>query len=114
MLQPAQAIVSAPVACLLLRVRRRFRVASVSAGLTIGVFGDIGDTINSTMTLGHLAANSPQIILNVGDLVSAVLARQNGLSQAGNVLCELLVCSTDSYKPLQHAATLASKPIINR
>ena len=41
----------------------------MSPGLTIGVFGDIGDTINSTMTLGHLAANSPQIILNVGDLV---------------------------------------------
>ncbi len=41
-------------------------------GLTIGVFSDIGDTINSTMTLGHLAANAPQIILNVGDLVSAV------------------------------------------
>jgi hypothetical protein len=35
------------------------------------VFGDIGDTINSTVTLGHLASNSPQVILNVGDLVSA-------------------------------------------
>jgi len=40
------------------------------------VFGDIGDTINSTMTLGHLAANAPQIILNVGDLVRAVLAKR--------------------------------------
>ena len=45
----------------------------MEAGLTIGVFGDIGDTINSTVTLGHLAANSPQIIYNVGDLVLACL-----------------------------------------
>jgi hypothetical protein len=35
------------------------------------VFGDIGDTVNSTVTLGHLASNSPQVIFNVGDLVSA-------------------------------------------
>lgn len=46
------------------------------AGMTIGVFGDIGDTINSTVTLGHLAANSPQVILNVGDLVSITMLQR--------------------------------------
>lgn len=41
----------------------------VVGGFTIGVFGDLGDTYNSSTTLNHLAANSPQVILNVGDLV---------------------------------------------
>ena len=31
-----------------------------------------GDTYNSSMTLQHLAANNPKIILNVGDLVRRV------------------------------------------
>lgn len=41
----------------------------VVGGFTIGVFGDLGDTYNSSTTLNHLQANSPQVILNVGDLV---------------------------------------------
>ena len=35
----------------------------------IGVFGNLGDTYNSSTTLNHLQANSPQVVLNVGDLV---------------------------------------------
>ena len=36
--------------------------------LRIGVLGDVGQTFNSTATLRHLAANRPQIIINVGDI----------------------------------------------
>ena len=45
----------------------------VVGNFTIGVFGDLGDTYNSSTTLNHLQANSPQVILNVGDLVRACL-----------------------------------------
>lgn len=39
--------------------------------IRIGVFGDLGDSTNSTSTLQHLAANKPAIILNMGDLTYA-------------------------------------------
>ena len=37
--------------------------------LRIGVFGDLGDTSNSSATLGHLLTNQPAMVLNTGDLV---------------------------------------------
>ena len=37
------------------------------ARLRIGVFGDLGQTAYSAQTLQHLAAESPQIILNMGE-----------------------------------------------
>ena len=37
--------------------------------LRIGVFGDLGDTSNSSATLGHLLANQPAMVLNTGDMV---------------------------------------------
>ena len=45
----------------------------VVGNFSIGVFGDLGDTYNSSTTLNHLQSNSPQVILNVGDLVRAFL-----------------------------------------
>ena len=38
------------------------------ASLRIGLFGDLGDTLNSSDTLNHLQGNSPDIVYNVGDL----------------------------------------------
>lgn len=40
------------------------------AYLRIGLFGDLGDTLNSSDTLNHLQGNNPDIVYNVGDLVS--------------------------------------------
>ena len=37
------------------------------ARVRIGVFGDLGQTAYSAQTLTHLAAESPQIILNMGE-----------------------------------------------
>ena len=39
------------------------------AMLRIGVFGDLGDTSNSSETLSDLMRNSPHIVLNTGDMV---------------------------------------------
>lgn len=44
-------------------------VGDLSVEMRIGVFGDLGDTSNSSDTLNHLIGNSPAIVLNTGDLV---------------------------------------------
>lgn len=42
--------------------------------MRIGIFGDLGDTSNSSTTLQHLQANSPDMVLNTGDMVRALPA----------------------------------------
>ena len=42
--------------------------------MRIGIFGDLGDTSNSSTTLQHLIANSPDMVLNTGDMVRALPA----------------------------------------
>ena len=39
--------------------------------LRVGLTGDVGQTLNSTTTRNHLAANKPQVIINIGDLTYA-------------------------------------------
>lgn len=43
--------------------------------LRIGIFGDLGDTLNSSDTLNHLQGNNPDIIYNVGDLSYAGISQ---------------------------------------
>ena len=43
----------------------------------VGVFGDLGDTANSSVTLQHLIDNAVDIVLNVGDLVRALNVRSH-------------------------------------
>ena len=38
---------------------------------TFGIFGDIGDTANSSTVRDHLLAANPDFILNMGDFVYA-------------------------------------------
>ena len=62
-------------ACLVRRSNERsfktLNAAGARKGITIGVFGDLGDTMNSSTTIAHLIANSPDIVLNTGDYVYA-------------------------------------------
>ena len=45
--------------------------------LRIGVFGDLGQSLNATVTLRHMADHHPDVILNVGDLSYADLYMPN-------------------------------------
>ena len=56
-------------------------------GQRIGVFGDLGQTANSSTTIAHLITNNPDIILMVGDFTYAGVSMSNGIfsgPQRGN------------------------------
>ena len=54
--------------------------------MRIGVFGDLGQTAYSAQTLTHLAAELPQIILNMGEppVHCAKLASSTATSVSGS------------------------------